>query len=185
MIVKFLRFIGAVRASLWYWAASSKLGAAQSDLSASLPDNISLQDRSLLHTDQINLLQLILQEYPYWARGHLLYAEYCLEVDKISESYASAQAVLEVSNNSKLRSKAKWLLGKNYLKVLNFAKARNCLESLKAIFKSNPVFTEDLLAVYFGLELWQLAKDLLSDFPQDLMTQQLQVAQNYLNSKVS
>ncbi|RMG41670.1 MAG: hypothetical protein D6719_08040 [Candidatus Dadabacteria bacterium] len=129
-------------------------------------------------------LRTILKRYPYWASGHLKFAEIALSSNSIAEAYGAAQAVKQLSKNSRLRARADLILGRCCLArsspqqaILYFKEAGNTLGSC-------PEVIEDLAAAYMACHDYSEAKKLLEAIDPERLSFSGHAALKFLDTKL-
>lgn len=104
--------------------------------------------------------------HPYWRRGHLKLAQLSMDNKQIETAYASALAVLELTNDKGADAwPAKVVLSECYLKRGMFQKAKDSLDALLRINSSDIKAKESLAAAELGLENFNAAKKILESIP--------------------
>ena len=128
-------------------------------------------------------LKALLQQFPYWASGHLQYAKWCFESARITIAYAGAQAVLQLAKDSALRQSAMLLLARCYIRNADTALAQAYLEKILETPTSPKLLSEaqEARADCFLLEGdYCQAFELLSQISPSLMSASARISLDYL-----
>lgn len=135
------------------------------------------------HTE---LLRSLLRRFPYWAKGHLIFAEEALDQDAVAEAYASANAALYLCGHHQgERAMAEFTLGRCFLRRGDWRSAVEYLSRGRAAMPHNHVVTEELAAAQILGGDYTAASALLESIPAARISAQGKAALSFTRSKVA
>lgn len=130
-------------------------------------------------------LKALLEDRPYWPKGHIIFAQISLASEDIAAAYAAAQAGILLSAQSpKLKRAGEIVLAQCYLRRGAPGKAREILEGIGDELSKSPDLVEDLAAANMALGDFQRAITTFKSIKTELLSAQAQAALNYCEQKV-
>jgi thioredoxin-like negative regulator of GroEL len=131
------------------------------------------------------LLRSLLRRFPYWIKGHLEYAEDALERDCVADAYASANAVLHLSESDRPhQTAAHFALGRCFLRRGDWRSAVEHLSRAHAEMPTNHAISEELAAAYVLGGDYQAASRLLEAIPANHISAAGKAARSFVRAKV-
>jgi len=135
------------------------------------------------HTD---LLRSLLRRFPYWAEGHIIFAEEALSNDEVAEAYASANAALYLGeSNPRTRALAEFTLGRCFLRRGDWRSAVEYLSRSKTALPDNHAVTEELAAARILGGDFTAARSLLEAIPSNHISAAGKAALSFTRAKNS
>jgi hypothetical protein len=130
------------------------------------------------------LLRSLLRRFPYWIKGHLEYAEDALERDSIADAYASANAVLYLSESDHLhQAAAHFVLGRCFLRRGDWRSAVSYLSRAHTELTQKHEISEELAAAYVLGGDYQAASPLLEAIPANHISAAGKAARSFVRAK--
>jgi hypothetical protein len=131
-----------------------------------------------------DLLRSLLRRFPYWIEGHLAYAEDALARDSIADAYASANAVLYLSESTcPHRATAEFVLGRCFLRRGDWRSAVEYLARAHTNLPNNYSISEELAAAHILGGDYLAANTLLELIPTNRISAAGKAAHSFVRSK--
>lgn len=136
--------------------------------------------------DHTELLRSLLRRFPYWAEGHLAFAEEALARDEVAEAYASANAALHLrACHARIRALAEFTLGRCFLRRGDWRSAVEHLTRSKTALPRNHAVTEELAAARILGGDYTSARALLESIPANQISAAGKAALSFTRAKNS
>jgi len=137
-------------------------------------------------SNHADLLRSLLRRFPYWAEGHINFAEEALGHDEVAEAYASANAALYLrEGHPGTRALAEFILGRCFLRRGDWRCAEEFLSRSKTALPHNHAVTEELAAARILGGDFTSARSLLESIPANQMSAAGKAALSFTRAKNS
>lgn len=147
---------------------------------ASLEEKRVVQKRA-----ELEWVRSALVQFPYWTKGHLVFAAAALELDDIAAAYAAAQAVITLAPTGHYAYAAKMLLGRCYLRRGAASEALKIFRDVPDSVRTDVRLLEDMAACHMALGEYEDVISLLSSIRPEKISMEGGAALAHARAKVS